>query len=373
MGPLASLRSLWLPFHMAPLLLVAVFSTLLLVGVRAGLPGLPILLIVGSWFCKYAFMLLDHAAEGRPGAPVLAAEDINPLGEMRPLAYGIAIAVFYAASAGLGEYLGSAFKSAVRLLGLLSLPVVIATHTITGSFARSLHPVAVAETARGLGIGYLLVLGIVAACAWLGEIIVFDAGSVSLWLRIALLMLLWLMVFSLLGGVIHARRLELGFEPEHSPERRLLRDQRDRDRERDRFIDQVFAEYRSGSSLNAWDTIKARAERGPDRVAEYAWIHERVASWSGPRLANRVAQELLPLLLSAGRNGEALRLVENRLRSDPQFHPLSGDDAIRIARLARDGGNWPLARSMLREFELRFPDHPSHDTARMLAAQLDKR
>jgi hypothetical protein len=373
MGPLASLRSLSLPFHLAPLLLVSVFATLLLAGARAGLPGLPILLIVGSWFCKYAFMLLDHAAEGRPGAPVLSADDINPLGETRPLAYGIAIAVFYAASAGLGEYLGPAFKSAVRLLGLLSLPVVIATHTITGSFARSLHPVAVAETARGLGIGYLLVLGVVAACVWLGEIIVFDAGSASLWLRIALLMLLWLMMFSLLGGVIHARRLELGFEPEHSPERRRLRDQRDRDRERDRFIDQVFAEYRSGSSRNAWDTIKARAERGPDRVAEYAWIHERVASWSGPRLANRVAQELLPLLLSAGRNGEALRLVENRLRSDPQFHPLSGDDAIRIAQLARDGGNRPLARSMLREFELRFPDHPSHDTARLLASQLDNR
>ncbi len=373
MGPLASLRSLALPFHLAPLLLVAIFATLLLFGARAGLPGLPILLIVGSWFCKYAFMLLDHAAEGRPGAPVLSAEDINPLGEMRPVAYGITIAVFYAASAGLGEYLGPAFRSAVRLLGLLSLPVVIATHTITGSFARALHPVAVAETTRGLGIGYLLVLGVAAACAWLGEIIVFDAGNVSLWLRIALLMLLWLMVFSLLGGVIHARRFELGFDPEHSPERSRLRDQRDRDRERDRFIDQVFAEYRSGSSRNAWDTIHARAERGPDRVAEYAWIHERVASWSGPRLANRVAQELLPLLLSAGRNGEALRLVENRLQHDPQFHPLSGDDSIRIARLARDGGNRPLARTMVRDFDLRYPDHPSRDTAAMLAEQLDNR
>jgi hypothetical protein len=86
MNQLAALRHLALPFHAAPLLLVAIFSVLLRLALHAGLLGLPALLILGSWFFKYAFMLLDHAAEGRPGAPVLTPEAANPVGEMRPLA-----------------------------------------------------------------------------------------------------------------------------------------------------------------------------------------------------------------------------------------------------------------------------------------------
>jgi len=106
MTGLATLRYLALPFHTTPLLLVAVFSVLLRLAVHAGLLGLPVLLIIGSWFFKYAFVLLDHAAHGRPGAPVLSAEDANPLGEMRPLLYGVGVGVFYMATAALGELTG---------------------------------------------------------------------------------------------------------------------------------------------------------------------------------------------------------------------------------------------------------------------------
>jgi hypothetical protein len=74
MNQFAPLRSLFLPFHTAPLLIVAIFSLLLLVGVNTLPLGFVMLLIIGSWFFKYAFMLLDHAAEGRPGAPVLTPE-----------------------------------------------------------------------------------------------------------------------------------------------------------------------------------------------------------------------------------------------------------------------------------------------------------
>jgi len=97
MNHLTALRCLALSFHEAPLLLVAIFSVLLLLGVNAGLLGVALVLILGSWFLKHAFMLLDHAAEGRPGAPVLSPEAINPLGELRPLAYAFAIAAFYLA------------------------------------------------------------------------------------------------------------------------------------------------------------------------------------------------------------------------------------------------------------------------------------
>jgi hypothetical protein len=370
MNPRATLSYLTLPFHVAPLLLVALFSVLLRLALQAGLLGLPALLILGSWFFKYAFMLLDHAAQGRPGAPVLTPEAANPVGEMRPLAYAVAAGVFYMGTGAIGEFIGPTALTVMRLLGLVALPAIIATHTITGSFAQALHPLAIAAMTRRLGAGYLLIVAVAIGAGLLGRAIVLDGDHLAFVLRIALLMLLWLVMFSVLGGVLHARRHEVGFEPEHSPERRRRLDERDRDRERDHFIDQVFAEFRAGRQQTAWQTIEQHATRSPSPIAEYAWIHDRIATWPNPKLANRVAHELLPLLLAARRHGDALKLVKSRLQADPDFRPLASEQLLRLVELACDGGERALARALLDDFDRRYPDDPMATRAERLRAEL---
>jgi len=330
----------------APLLLVAVFAPLLTLAADAWILGLPTAIILGSWYFKYAFLLLDHAAHGRPGTPVLSAEDANPLGETRPILYGLAVAAFYGASGALDPAVGTTAVSAIRVAGLLLLPSILATHVVTGSFAAALHPLAIAGTVRGLGIGHVAVLAAALACGALGYFVVFDAGHLALMARIALLMSLGLAVFQLLGIMIHRRRFELGFDADHAPERQQRRDDRERDRERARFIDQLFAECRSGSTRNAWDTIEKRTGGGAGRLEELEWIHERVAAWSDPRLANRVARELIGLLLSARRTGDALSVARQRLQADAEFRPATTAETIRLAQLARDAGDRPLARRL---------------------------
>lgn len=370
MDPHAALRSVALPFHAAPLLLVGIFAMLLRFAIQAGPVGIPVFAIVGSWFLKYGFMLLDHTAQGRPGAPVLSVEAANPFGEMRPLAWGSLIVVFYAASGALGELLGTGVASALRLLALATLPAVVTAHTITGSWAEALDPRTIAETTRRLGSGYLLIGGMAAACWWLGHTIVLGSGHLSLLARIALLMLLWLALFALLGSVIHQRRFELGFEPEHSNERIEQRRMAQLAREHDQFIDQVFAEYRSGALQDAWSSIENRALASADPSAEYGWIYQRTASWPDSRLANRIASELLTRLLAANRNGEALQLMRSHLRVDSAFRPTRSTELLRLAELARDGGDRPLARALLSDFDQRFPGDPASMRARRMAEQL---
>jgi len=368
--PRSTLRALTLPLHMTSLLLVAIFSFLFLLAANAEIIALPLALVIGSWFFKYAFLLLDHAAQGRPGALVLTLEDANPVGETRPLLYGLAIAAFCLATGALDGVTDPNVVFALRLLGLLALPAVLATHLVTGAFARALNPLTVTRMVGCLGPGYLLVLLVAAGCAWIGRDIVLGGGHLGLFLQIALLELLWLAMFAVLGGLIHERRVELGFEPEQSPERQRQRADEARDRERNRFVDQLFVEFRSGSTANAWETIQRRVGASHDPVAEYAWIHARVAAWPNPRLANRVARELLPLLLARQRNGEALAIVKNRLDADSGFRPQSGDELIRLAELARAGGERSVAGALVTDFEQRFPDHPARNTARRLAAEL---
>src|SRR5512137_805514 len=249
MNGAALLRYLALPFSVAPLLLVAIFALLLQLGIQASLLGLPMLYIVGSWFLKYAFVLLEHTAQGRPGAPVLSMEDANPLGEMRPFLFDLLIATFYGIGRALGSMLGEGWATTTYVLGMAVLPAVIAIEVITGSFAAALHPGSIAAMIRRLGPGYLIAMAIAATCGWLAQWIAIDATHLALLLRIASLMLLWLVLFSTLGGVIHERRFEIGFEPERSPETAQRKQVVTLQRERDRFVDQVFAEYRAGSSV----------------------------------------------------------------------------------------------------------------------------
>lgn len=372
-----AMRALALPLQAAPLLLVAIFSLLLLFGVKAGVPGIPVLLIVGSWFLKYGFVLLDHAAQGRPGAPVLTAEHANPVGEMRPLAYGLLIATGYLATGALADAAGGTpgrtVATTLRLAGLAALPAVLATHTVTGSLANALNPVVVVQVTRRLGPGYLLIALVAAAGGWLGRFIVLDGSGLWLLLRIALLMLLWLELFAVLGGVVHGRRHALGFEPERSPERTGRHAQAQRDRERQRFVDQLFAECRAGSPRNALESVRRRSLQAAEPVAEYEWIYRRVVEWPDARLANAVARELLTRLLAARRNGDALRIAQERMKADPAFRPAGGELALRLAELAIAGGDRPLARRLLEDFANRFPGDPGIARARRLTTELSRR
>jgi hypothetical protein len=262
--------------------------------------------------------------------------------------------------------------SGLRLAGLLALPAVIATHTVTGSLARALHPAAFVGMVRGLGSGYVVVIAVAVAAWWLGRFVLLDAGQLSLLLRLALLMLLWLAMFSTLGGVMHARRATIGYEPEHSPERDAQRSARELDRERERFVDRLFAEYRAGRSESAWQSIEEWVSRSSDAIGEYGWIHARVAAWDPPRLAHRVARALLPRLLAARRNGEALALARARLAADPDFRPESGEQLVRLCELARDAGDRPLARTLLRDFDRHYPGDPAAVQARRFAGDLER-
>ena len=168
MNGTALLRYLALPFTVAPLLLVAIFAVLLQVALHAGLLGLPLLYIVGSWFLKYAFVLLEHTAQGRPGAPVFSMENANPLGETRPFLFGLLIATCYGVGRALGSALGDGWATATYVLGMTMLPAVIAIEAVTGSFVEALQPRGVAAMIRRLGPGYLIVMAI-AATLWLAR------------------------------------------------------------------------------------------------------------------------------------------------------------------------------------------------------------
>ena len=94
----------------------------------------------------------------------------------------------------------------------------------------------------------------------------------------------WLAVQALLGGAIRERRIS---DPDDSPIERFEKDvsAEDIERQRERTIDRIYGEWRSGAQKNAWETLMREARDSGDPVVELRWMLTRIARWDEPRLS----------------------------------------------------------------------------------------
>lgn len=365
------LRYAAVPLKIAPLLLIVIFSVLLLLAIKATLFGLMLGILLLTGFFKYSFVLLDQLADGKMDPPVLSIEMMNPIGESRSLPVLVfVVGAFFLSSAGV-YWFGPALSVAIGVLVLTALVAIIAVQGATGSLAQSLNPIRCVRLIQRLPVDYFLVV----ACALLlcAMIAIGRAAGLPTLLQIAIFMYAWLAVFSLIGGLLHEHRAELGlddaseFDAVESED-----DDRKVERIRQQNLDRIYAEWRGGSHKNAWQSVTTYLAQSADPLAELRWLYERTKGWPDQRLANRLAQETLPRLLAERRNGEALDMLKERLRSTSDFRPLASADLIRLAQLARDGGERRVARDLLRDFERFYPNDAAASVATLLMQQLER-
>src|SRR5262245_20910132 len=116
--PISSIvTALKFPLHTAPALVIAVFCVLLWLAQSARMLGIPLLLIVVSFFFKYSFVLLDYVIDGRSEPPAMSAEMMNPV-EQRPLGMFLLMIVFFLGMRSLQPVAGT---TVVFILSILFL------------------------------------------------------------------------------------------------------------------------------------------------------------------------------------------------------------------------------------------------------------
>jgi hypothetical protein len=375
MSAAAIFRYLAIPLRMAPLLLIGTFSLLLILALKAGLIGIPLGLITLSWFTKYAFVLMDRLAEGAVEPPVLSIEMVNPLSEQRPMIMLLlTIGLFYSSNAA-SYWVGKPGALVLMIAVGAILPAVVAVQGATGSVVQSLNPRRVLGLIGRLRGDYVLILGFI-ALVWLCFRVVLESAfgaALPLILRIALLMYAWLAVFSLIGGVLFQRRLEIGLDDVHTPEGvdpghddAETPDERARDSEMDR----IYAEWRGGAHGNAWKSVLALVAESKDELAQLRWLYRRAAPWPDLRLAERLAGELLPRLLAKRMTGEALDVTRERLQKNPKFRTAVSTDLLTLVHLARAAGDRATARLLLHDFATFYPNDPAQTLVDRLNTQL---
>lgn len=381
MHAMESLKYLLMPLRGPAFVLIVAFSVLLLIAAQGGLLGLPLALLVVSWFFKYGFAVLDQVADGGNEPPVLSLEMLNPANESRPLGLMLVVAVFYFGTEMLRPSLGGEVVTVLRAVGLLLVPAIIMVQAAS-NFAESLNPVVLLRIVARVPDSYALILAVLAGAWWLATVLVTWVPGAELplsieiplpeGLRLVILMYAWLASFAMIGGVLYVRRLELGFEPTHSPERDAEKAAQERQREIDHLIDRIFAEWRGGAYGNAWRTIEKHLNSSSRPSEELRALFQRASQWPDQRLAHRLAQELIPQLLAARRTGDALNIARSQLQVDSNFRPLASGDTIKLIELARDAGDRRTARTLLSGFAERYEDDVAQRIAGQLARQLER-
>jgi len=348
---------------------VIVFALLLSIAAKAGLFGLPLTLILTSWFFKYAYILFDHTVRGFDEPPALDIQMLNPLDEQRPLAQVAILGLIYAAVYFAQAMMGPTPARVIAVAAALFLPASVAILGLERNIVKAAYPVAWVRMILGLGPMYALVLAIIGGYSLLIALL----GRWELWLpvQIAIYMFCILSVFSVLGGALYERRHELGLETWASPERTEELQRKHDLRDSEKAVTDAYGQVRVGSHTQAWQQLQAwLASRGnaPD---DYRWLCGRVAAWGDPRYITRLTEDYVDRLLALKRNGEALDVVARRLREDPTFRPKSAAATLQIARMAAGGGGTPrVARTLLTDFPARFAGDPSVAAAEALARHL---
>jgi hypothetical protein len=361
------------PANLASIIFIVIVSVLLTVASKVGFFGIPLAAIMLTWFFKYGLVMVEHIAWEHEETPVLSVEMIHPLEQQKSIVLlivtGIFFAIFYAAR----YWVGAIGGAVIGLAAVGMLPAVVAVQTATDSALSALDPRQWIRLIRWLKEDYLQVLGAILAFWVLAYLILFTrlGNPLPRLLIVALLMFGWLSVLALLGGAILERRHS---DPDDSPMERAELDVSpgEIEKERERKIDSIYGEWRSGAQKNAWQTLMRIVEESADPLEELRWMHERISRWAEPRLAGRVAQELVPRLLAISRYSEAIAVTRRRLAADPQYRPVSATETLRMARIARDGGDRPTARALLRDFRSVFPNDPLQSVAEELAQQLER-
>jgi len=250
------------------------------------------------------------------------------------------------------------------------MPASIGVLGVSGHLLDAANPVVLLRTILALGAWYPAILALTALCAAM----LHWAFTPSIWgvARWALLLFCLLSLFTFIGNAFHARRLQLGFEPIHGPERDAERAATAQRRRTDQFLEELYGSIRLRDYAKAGSQLQQWAAESDDQSAAHAahGIVQRALAWNDERGLALVASRLAARLLRAGSTGAALDVVAAALPRSPVLRMASDAEQFALAQAARADGRRALTAALLRRFEQDFPESRLLGRAQVLRAEV---
>ena len=340
------MRALLLPFQLTSLLFVALNAVLLAMFGSLGHSIHPLSILVTylllSWLNKYAFALLDEAANGRSEAPVASVEMLGPFNDARVWVHPALAGGVWLLTTLVSPAQGLALLAAAALLWPLSLAAL----AISPRMIDTLNPLVLWQVLRGLGRMYLLlVLATVGTGLAIGLLLHVQGWVLPRHLAMELLLLCF---YAVVGGTLHQRRNALGFDPHQSPEREASRLEQDRLQQRQAMLDEAYTAGtvrdlpRAAAVISRWlaDVDATCLARDAEAIVAQS------SRWPDERAACAVLRAVIRHGLRVKQGALALRAAEAALQRVPGFTPSTAAETLALAEFAQQTGRPRLAQAL---------------------------
>jgi hypothetical protein len=345
------LKVLAMPFQLTSLLFVAFTSFFLGFILGSGnfiitLIGLWMAWITLTWLTRYAFRMIDDAANGVRSPAVADVDMINPFGDARCWVHPLLALLLIVVHLWL-----PALPVAPTLIGAaLLLPASIGASAMSGRSRDALNPLEVLRTIQGMGPWYALPVLAAAGSAALGVLLARAFGPG--WLLFASLEMLLLLTYACIGGVVYQRRIELGFAPRISPERVEEVEQQRRTARRQQMLDELFRDLRGQHTPHAIASASQwlKDAQSHELVGDMQAIIAAGARWNEPRRFAGLLRGLLPWLLERRELAVALAAADAGLAAQAGFAPADEQSTATLVEYALQSGRRRTGARLLENF-----------------------
>lgn len=366
------LRTIALPLQFASLSFLAITTVLVVLAMR-NIPSnivvaILLLFMALSWLNKYAFALLDAAANGRREAPVASVEMLGPFNDMRVWVHPALLLV----AGGLAWRLGSPGGAVLLALVALLLPASIAAVAMSGRLTDAVNPVEVWSAARGLGPLYPVTLAGGALFALFVWTVVHGALSVPL--AAALAGLAFLEWYAVIGASVFHRRFELDFTPIADPEGKAHRLEIERQGRRQAVLDEFYGAIRAREAVRATGAMDAWLTQATpvQRAIDVDFFIAQAGAWPEQKGLATLLRGVVSYALRSQQPALATRAAEEGLARVPGFAPEEATEAEALAIAARQSGRRRLAAQVIDNFAAARPGRQVPDSLAALRADLPK-
>jgi len=354
--------------------LVALVTLMLCTLVRL-LPGIGWLLSLLTWAAiyAYAFDILRNTADGRMDAPEILSDSRNGmLARLLGLIFVLAVAV------GLAFALGGLVVGLIVLVAVVLLqPGFVISLAMDGSLRRALNPAVAIALATRIGWPYLAAFGVLfamqasmlTAARWakgllppmVDELVI---TGLTIWGLFA--------TFHFMGYLVYQYHEVLGYEPDSHSDRHHHAAAPDQ-----RVLDEAEAHVREGRTDTALEILRSEVRSRAVGLEVHA-LYQRLLV-SSTRKAERLehARQYLNALLLEKQDRPALALLREALQADPDFIPLTPEQAGQLATRAALSGQQQLTVDLRLAMLKAWPAAPEApqwalDTALLLAERFGR-
>ncbi|MBF8270161.1 MAG: hypothetical protein HW386_1870, partial [Gammaproteobacteria bacterium] len=178
-----------------------------------------------------------------------------------------------------------------------TLPAYIGLLGMRNGFLPSLNPLTLIRFTVRVGAVYWAMWGMLAA--GIALIVFLYRSGPGLFIALFATLYCLVLVFHWIGKIIYAKRQELDYRPDNSPEREAGKAAEALLQERKLRLERIFKERRRENILAV---LLGHIEAEQDKLAAHAWYHAQMMQWDHKRLAVRHGQFYARALREAGKH-----------------------------------------------------------------------